>query len=145
MSSKAPACGVDLYEHAGKYLDGACRRSARPQRSESIALGVDGARIAAPITAPGKLRRSTAKRSSITNQGSAAGRDRRDDSGNPFTPEPAARQGYQLERAYYSLAGKKIDPAAIKQNDRFIVALKVTERTRAYARLLLDRSSAGRT
>jgi uncharacterized protein YfaS (alpha-2-macroglobulin family) len=58
-------------------------------------------------------------------------------SGNPTAPEPAAQQGYQIERAYYSLAGKKIDPASIKQNDRFVVTLKVTENEAAYARLLL--------
>jgi uncharacterized protein YfaS (alpha-2-macroglobulin family) len=58
-------------------------------------------------------------------------------SGNPATPEPAASQGYQIERTYYLLAGKKIDPAAIKQNDRFVVTLKVTEPEAAYARLLL--------
>ena len=44
-------------------------------------------------------------------------------SGNPLTPEPAAERGYRIERAYYTLDGKPVDAAAIKQNDRFVVAL----------------------
>jgi len=59
-------------------------------------------------------------------------------SGNPLSPEPPeARRGYQIERAYYTMTGEKIDPAKIKQNDRFVVTLKVTETEAAYAKLLL--------
>jgi hypothetical protein len=65
-------------------------------------------------------------------------------SGNPRTPEPAAEQGYRIERAYYALDGKPIEPTAIKQNDRFVVALTVTEYEAAFARLLLvDRLPSG--
>ncbi len=66
-------------------------------------------------------------------------------SGNPLTPEPAAQQGYRIERAYYSLAGTPIEPTAlIKQNDRFVVTLTVTESEVAFARLLLvDHLPAG--
>ena len=65
-------------------------------------------------------------------------------SGNPLTPEPAAEQGYRIERAYYTLDGKPIEPTAIKQNDRFVVALTVTEYEAAFARLLLvDRLPSG--
>lgn len=65
-------------------------------------------------------------------------------SGNPLAPEPAAQRGYQIERAYYTLAGDKVDPASIKQNDRIVVALKVTEFEAAFARLILvDHLPAG--
>jgi alpha-2-macroglobulin len=65
-------------------------------------------------------------------------------SGNPLTPEPAAEQGYRIERAYYTLDGKPVEPTAIKQNDRFAVALTVTEYEAAFARLLLvDRLPSG--
>ncbi len=80
----------------------------------------------------------------IANAGQAPVRVAVTVSGNPPTPEPAASQGYEIERAYYTLDGKKIDPAAIKQNDRLVVALKVTESEAAFARLLLvDRLPAG--
>ncbi|QXX76413.1 alpha-2-macroglobulin [Methylovirgula sp. HY1] len=57
--------------------------------------------------------------------------------GNPLVPEPAGSKGYEIERAYYTLAGDKLDPATIKQNDRFVVTLKVTETEAAFARLIL--------
>jgi len=80
----------------------------------------------------------------IGNSGQAPARITVTTSGNPLAPEPASSQGYQIERAYLTLAGKKIDPAAIKQNDRFVVALKITENEAAFARLLLvDRLPAG--
>jgi hypothetical protein len=80
----------------------------------------------------------------IGNSGQAPARIVVTTSGNPLTPEPAASQGYRIERTYLTLAGKKIDPAAIKQNDRFVVALKITENEAAFARLLLvDHLPAG--
>lgn len=64
-------------------------------------------------------------------------------SGNPFAPEPAAAQGYAIERAYYRLDGARVD-GAVKQNERVVVVLKVTEREAKPARLLLvDRLPAG--
>jgi len=80
----------------------------------------------------------------IADTGQAPARITVTTSGNPLTKEAAAQQGYQIERAYYTLAGDKVDPAAIKQNDRFVVALKVTEYEAAFARLLLvDHLPAG--
>jgi uncharacterized protein YfaS (alpha-2-macroglobulin family) len=65
-------------------------------------------------------------------------------SGNPLAPEPAASRGYSIERAYYTMDGKKIEPAAIRQNQRLVVALTVTENEAAFARLMLvDRLPAG--
>ena len=65
-------------------------------------------------------------------------------SGNPVTPEPAAAQGYQITRSFYRMDGSPADPAAIHQNDRLVVVLKMIEPTAAYARLLLvDRLPAG--
>ncbi len=65
-------------------------------------------------------------------------------SGSPLQPEPAAEQGYKVERAYYSLSGEPVAPGALKQNDRVVVALTITELEAAAARLLLvDRLPAG--
>ncbi|SFK17148.1 alpha-2-macroglobulin family protein [Methylocapsa palsarum] len=65
-------------------------------------------------------------------------------SGNPLAPEPAASRGYSIERTYYTMDGKKIDPAALRQNQRLVVALTVTENEAAFARLMLvDRLPAG--
>ncbi|MDB5594101.1 MAG: alpha-2-macroglobulin [Hyphomicrobiales bacterium] len=65
-------------------------------------------------------------------------------SGHPTQPEPAASQGYQVERSFFALDGKPKNMADIKQNDRFVIALKVTELEAAYGRLLLvDHLPAG--
>ncbi|MCJ2068590.1 alpha-2-macroglobulin family protein [Methylobacterium sp. J-030] len=58
--------------------------------------------------------------------------------GNPLTPEPAAAQGYTVERSFHRLDGSRVDPAAgLRQNDRLVVVLKVTEAKAEAARLLL--------
>jgi len=65
-------------------------------------------------------------------------------SGVPTVPEPAAAQGYELERSFFKLDGTKLDTKSVTQNDRFVVVLKVTEAEAKYARLLLvDRLPAG--
>ncbi|MBV8566769.1 MAG: alpha-2-macroglobulin family protein, partial [Methylobacteriaceae bacterium] len=58
-------------------------------------------------------------------------------SGHPTVEEPAASHGYQIERSFYKLDGTKIEPTSIKQNDRLVVVLKVTEPEALYAKLLL--------
>ena len=58
-------------------------------------------------------------------------------SGNPLVEEPAASQGYSIVREYYKLDGSKADLAKVKQNDRFVVVLKITEPETKYARLLI--------
>ena len=58
-------------------------------------------------------------------------------SGNPLTEEPAASQGYSIAREYYKLDGSKADLTKIKQNDRLVVVLKITEPETKYARVLI--------
>nr|WP_245422404.1 alpha-2-macroglobulin [Alsobacter soli] len=58
-------------------------------------------------------------------------------SGVPATPEPAASQGYTVERSFYKLDGIKVEPTSIRQNDRLVVVLKVTEPEAKFARLLV--------
>ena len=48
-------------------------------------------------------------------------------SGSPTTPEPAAERGFKIERSYFTLDGEPADPANTKQNQRFVVVLKMTE------------------
>ncbi|SEH95063.1 hypothetical protein SAMN02799636_04608 [Methylobacterium sp. 275MFSha3.1] len=58
--------------------------------------------------------------------------------GSPLVPEPAAQQGYTIERSFRRLDGSTVDPASgLRQNDRLVVVLKVTEAKAEAARLLL--------
>lgn len=65
-------------------------------------------------------------------------------SGHPTTPEPAASNGYSIERTFYKPDGTRADVTRIRQTDRLVVVLKVTEPKAANARILLvDRLPAG--
>jgi uncharacterized protein YfaS (alpha-2-macroglobulin family) len=66
-------------------------------------------------------------------------------SGAPIEPDPAAANGYAIERSFYKLDGTKIDSLqTMAQNERVVVALKVTEAQARHARLLVvDRLPAG--
>ena len=58
-------------------------------------------------------------------------------SGNPLTEDPASSQGYSIVREYYKLDGSKADLSKIKQNDRLVVVLKITEPDTKYAKVLI--------
>ena len=72
------------------------RRSARPARS----------------TAPTARPRWRASPSRVANGGSAPAQVVVTVSGHPLTPEPAAAQGYAIERSYCKLDGTQVDPAS---------------------------------
>ncbi|BAT60416.1 hypothetical protein GJW-30_1_02957 [Variibacter gotjawalensis] len=57
--------------------------------------------------------------------------------GAPVTPEPAIDRGFKLERQYFTLSGEAANPSRAKQNQRFVVVLKVTEPKPDFARVIL--------
>jgi uncharacterized protein YfaS (alpha-2-macroglobulin family) len=57
--------------------------------------------------------------------------------GSPTVPEPAAEKGFKIERLYYTLDGDPADPSKAKQNQRFVVVLKVTEPQPQFGRLIV--------
>jgi uncharacterized protein YfaS (alpha-2-macroglobulin family) len=68
--------------------------------------------------------------------------------GHPIGFEPALSRGFKVERAYYKLDGTKLEPAqgtmSVRQNERFVAVLTVTEENARAGRLLLvDRLPAG--
>ena len=58
-------------------------------------------------------------------------------SGAPLTPEPAAERGFKIERSYYTLDGQPADPTHAKQNQRFVVVLKMTEPQPQFGRVIV--------
>jgi hypothetical protein len=58
-------------------------------------------------------------------------------SGAPLTPEPAADEGFNIERRYFTLDGEPVDIAKVKQNQRFTVVLTVTDRRPQFARVIV--------
>lgn len=58
-------------------------------------------------------------------------------SGAPVTPEPAAANGFKIERNYFTLDGKPADVTHAKQNERFAVVLKITEAQPEFGRIMV--------
>jgi alpha-2-macroglobulin len=59
-------------------------------------------------------------------------------SGAPVTPEPAASNGFKIERNYFTLDGKPADVSKAKQNDRFAVVLKITEAKPEFGHIMVS-------
>ena len=118
---------------------------ALAQDASSLALSVDGAPHKGALYRRWSDLALEGRKVTIANAGSAPARLVLTTSGNPSAPEPAAQQGYRIERQFYTLAGAPLDMGqALAQTQRFVVALKVTELEASFARLLLvDRLPAG--
>jgi uncharacterized protein YfaS (alpha-2-macroglobulin family) len=70
--------------------------------------------------------------------------------GAALTPEPPVSKGFTIERAYYSMDGKPVDlksatggTSQVKQNERFVVVVKVSSPDSGGRILLVDRLPAG--
>jgi uncharacterized protein YfaS (alpha-2-macroglobulin family) len=73
----------------------------------------------------------------VTNTGEVTVRAVVSVSGAPSVPEPAAENGFKIERSFYTLDGEAADPAKAKQNQRFVVVLKITEPDPRFGRILV--------
>lgn len=70
--------------------------------------------------------------------------------GAATTPEPAVAKGFKIERAYYTLDGAAVDmesasggTSTVRQNQRFVVVVKVTAENAGGRVLVADRLPAG--
>ena len=105
--------------------------------AQSLSLSIDGAAHKGAFHQSWSAAQLGARRVAIANTGAGAAQIVITTSGNPAAPEPAAENGYRIERTYHRMSGERVEPSAMKQNERYVVALKVTELEKAYARLLL--------
>lgn len=101
--------------------------AARALAKETMALDINGQPVKSAVYRSYKAEEMAGQPLRITNTGDAPVQAVVSVSGSPVTPEPAASNGFKIERAYYTLDGKPADVAKAKQNDRFAVVLKVTE------------------
>jgi uncharacterized protein YfaS (alpha-2-macroglobulin family) len=112
--------------------------------AELVSVSVDGAAHSGPLYRSYRDGALTRNPVTIANTGNAPAQVVLSVTGNPIGPEPAMAQGYEIERSYYRLDGSKVDPAQVRQNDRLVTVLKVTEPEAKYARVLVvDRLPAG--
>ncbi|WP_227436726.1 alpha-2-macroglobulin family protein [Methylobacterium sp. W2] len=113
--------------------------------AEALSFSVDGVRQSGPVSRLYRAPALDGRTVTITNDGKGAAQTVVSVSGNPIAPEPVESRGYAIERSYHRLDGTVVDLAqGVRQNDRLVVVLKVTESKASAGRLLLvDRLPAG--
>jgi hypothetical protein len=113
-------------------------------------LSVDGKPTSGPVLrglTPAELKNGAL---TITNNGDTAVDAVISVIGAALTPEPAVSKGFTIERQAYSLDGKKVDLASstgdkadVKQNDRFVMTVKITSDEDSGRVMVVDRLPAG--
>ncbi|NWG25533.1 MAG: alpha-2-macroglobulin family protein [Pseudorhodoplanes sp.] len=58
-------------------------------------------------------------------------------SGAPLVPEPATERGFRITRTYHTLTGEPVDIARVKQNQRVVVVLTMTEMQPQFGRIIV--------
>ena len=112
--------------------------ASRALANETMALDVDGAPVKTALYRSYKAAEMSGKPVKITNTGNAPIQAVVSVGGSPVTPEPAATNGFKIERNYFTLDGKPADVSKVKQNDRFAVVLKITEAKPEFGHIMVS-------
>jgi uncharacterized protein YfaS (alpha-2-macroglobulin family) len=112
--------------------------AARALSNEAMTLDLDGAPIKTALYRSYQAADIAAKPIKVTNSGEAPVQAVVSVSGAPLTPEPAASNGFKIERNYFMLNGKPADVSKARQNDRFAVVLRVTEAKPEYGHIMVS-------
>ena len=112
--------------------------AARALAKETMALDLNGMAIKTALYRTYNAAEVAGQPIKITNTGEAPVQAVVSVSGSPVVPEPAASNGFTIERNYFTLDGKPADIRAARQNDRFAVVLTVTEPTPEYAHIMVS-------
>jgi uncharacterized protein YfaS (alpha-2-macroglobulin family) len=112
--------------------------AARALAKENLSIEVDGQPVKTALYRSYKADALSGKPLKITNTGEAPVQAVISVSGSPVTPEPAASNGFKIERNYFTLDGKPADVSKVKQNDRYAVVLKITEAKPEYGHIMVS-------
>lgn len=112
--------------------------ASRALAKETMSLEIDGVPAKQAVYRSYKAEAMAGKPIKITNTGDAPLQAVVSVSGSPITPEPAASNGFKIERNYFTLDGKPADISKAKQNDRFAVVLKVTEAKPEFGHIMVS-------
>ena len=110
---------------------------ALAKEANTLALDVNGAPVKTALYRSYRAAEMTGQPVKITNTGDTPVQAVVSVSGSPVTPEPAASNGFKIERNYFTLSGEAANPAKAKQNDRFAVVLKITEAKPEYGHIMV--------
>ncbi|MFD0988098.1 alpha-2-macroglobulin family protein [Methyloligella solikamskensis] len=118
--------------------------AARALGQQEIALSVNGEEANEPVYRNLSELELSGNPITVTNEGEAPVDAVLTVSGAPFAAEPAADQGFHIERSYYTLQGAPADPTTATQNQRFVVVVRITDPQPQFARVaLIDYLPAG--
>jgi uncharacterized protein YfaS (alpha-2-macroglobulin family) len=112
--------------------------ASRALANETMAMDVDGTPVKTALYRSYKAAEMSGKPIKITNTGDAPVQAVVSVGGSPVTPEPAATNGFKVERNYFTLDGKPVDVSKVKQNDRFAVVIKVTEAKPEFGHIMVS-------
>jgi uncharacterized protein YfaS (alpha-2-macroglobulin family) len=112
--------------------------AARALAKENMALDLNGQPIKAALFRNYRAAEMATQPIKITNTGDAPVQAVVSVSGSPIVPEPAASNGFKIERNYFTLDGKPADVTKARQNDRFAVVLRVTEPKPEYGHIMVS-------
>ncbi len=110
---------------------------ALAKEANSLAVTVNGEAAKRAVYRNYRSTDVAAKPITITNTGDAPVQAVVSVTGAPITPEPAASNGFKIERNFFTLDGKPADVSKARQNDRFAVVLKVTEAKPEFGRIMV--------
>lgn len=110
---------------------------ALAKEANTVSLTVDDAPVRSALYRSYKSADVAAKPIKIVNTGDTPVQAVISVTGAPLVPEPAASNGFRIERNYFTLDGKPADPSKAKQNDRFAVVLKITEPKPEYGHIMV--------
>ncbi|SNT07868.1 hypothetical protein SAMN05216374_2583 [Tardiphaga sp. OK246] len=110
---------------------------ALAKEANTLALDVNGSAVKTALYRSYKAAEMSGQPIKITNTGDTPVQAVVSVSGSPITPEPAASNGFKIERNYFTLDGKPADVTKAKQNDRFAVVLKITEAKPEYGHIMV--------
>ncbi|MDB5626268.1 MAG: alpha-2-macroglobulin domain protein, partial [Tardiphaga sp.] len=110
---------------------------ALAKESTALSLDIEGAPVKSAVNRSYKAADMVGKPVRIGNVGDMPVQAVVSVTGSPLVPEPAAANGFKIERNYFALDGTPADPAKAKQNDRFAVVLKVTEAKPEYGHVMI--------
>ncbi|RTL54714.1 MAG: alpha-2-macroglobulin family protein [Bradyrhizobiaceae bacterium] len=110
---------------------------ALAKEADNVSLSVDGEPVRNKLYRSYKSADIAARPVKIVNDGDTPVQAVISVTGAPVVPEPAASNGFRIERNYFTLDGKAADPSKAKQNDRFAVVLKITEPKVEYGHVMV--------
>lgn len=105
--------------------------------AEGMSLVVDGAERKGALYRTLSAEALEAKSLTVANPGATTAQAVITVAGIPTGAEPALNRGFGLERVIYTMKGEKADPTRLRQNERYVVALNITEPNPRYGRVLL--------